>query len=40
MGRISLKLVGIIFVLFLGFLLAARAAEPAVRPVLYEARPE
>ena len=40
MGRVSLKITGIILVVFLGFLLAARAAEPSVRPVLYEARPE
>jgi hypothetical protein len=39
MGRISLRITGIIFVIFLVFLLAARAAEPSVRPVLYEARP-
>ena len=39
MRRIWLKATGIIFVVFLVFLLAARAAEPSVRPVLYDARP-
>ena len=40
MGRIWIRVTGIIFVVFVVFLLAARAAEPSVRPVLYAARPE
>ena len=39
MRKIWLKGAGIIFVVFLVFLLAARAAEPSIRPVLYDARP-
>ena len=39
MRRIWLKSTGIVFVIFLVVLLAARAAEPSIRPVLYEARP-
>ncbi len=39
MGRIWIRIAGIIFVVFVVFLLAARAAEPSVRPVLYAARP-
>ena len=39
MRRIWLKSTGIVFVIFLVVLLAARAAEPSIRPVIYEARP-
>ena len=39
MRRFWLKSTGIVFVIFLVVLLAARAAEPSIRPVLYEARP-
>ena len=39
MRKIWLKGAGIIFVVFLVFLLATRAAEPSIRPVLYDARP-
>ena len=39
MVRIWLRIAGGFLVVFLAFLFAARAAEPSVRPVLYEARP-
>ena len=39
MGRIWVRITGIVFVVFVVFLLAARAAEPSIRPVLYDARP-
>ena len=39
MRRIWVRITGSVFVVFVVFLLAARVAEPSIRPVLYDARP-
>ena len=39
MGRIWVRITGSVFVVFVVFVLAARVAEPSIRPVLYDARP-